>query len=225
MSAQSQFPHLPVNDIGFKINFRDFKKGDKFIFRKQLTVITGDNGTGKSSLINLIKSRFSSNDNNTSIDKDTADQILTTPRVNKRCFYIDFANDPIKNRTTLSESEDIMIQIGCVQASSGQASIMQLLAQLQNLSTDLLIIDEPERGLAEGRHYLIGHIIRDWVKKNKNVQIIVVTHSKILMNELSEIGELRVMPQFRITTTEHYFEQMTANGLKVLKAFRNSIEL
>ena len=50
-----------IKSITFKKDFRCFVKGDKFDFRSGINVLVGDQGSGKSTLIELIRSKLESN--------------------------------------------------------------------------------------------------------------------------------------------------------------------
>lgn len=214
---------LPVKSITMKADFRSFTKGKTFVFDNRVTVLAGDNGTGKSTLTDLIRSRLEAETSMKSIVKSTADQVVEEPRINKRCFYIDLANDSLKDRTDHSESTNLSLHIGCATSSTGQASMMQLVTQLAELKTDVLIIDEPERGLSDGRHHLISQIITEWIMKNPESQVIVITHSRIIMEAVEKFGEVRVMPFFKKMGTESYFKQIHEIGLKVADNYRNTV--
>lgn len=177
-----------LNRIEFKKDFRTFKKGDLISFYDRLTVIVGDNGTGKSTLIGAIRNLF---DNKWTMSHCSSfDNILTNEK-NKdiKIGYFDVSLDlhTINPEIDFSNFE---VYKKCRMSSSGEGSTLQMKEFLFiHADKSLIIIDEPERGLSLKRQKHISGLIKEHMSKNPEQQIIITTHSETLM-DLSLNGEL-----------------------------------
>lgn len=207
---------LPITEVKFKCDFRDFKKGDTYNFSDKVTIIAGDNGSGKSSLIGLVRSYFEK-DSLKGFSRSLANEVATYKGDNtKTMMMIDLANESLKSQHYI-EDDYATLHLSCMQHSSGQASMLELSSKLDQLDVDLLIFDEPERGLSLGRQHVVAYLISEWIKTNPTSQVIIVTHSNIIMNAIESLGKLYVMPTFRSMKAKDYQDKVETHGLNVVK--------
>lgn len=171
-----------LENITFKKDFRCFKANEIINFKNQITVITGDNGSGKSTLLSCIRQSFKTK---WSMSDDTsAKDVIVTNIENsdkQEIAYLCFSSDLLQNSSSFDD--DINLHMRVLNMSSGQGSLEQLIDKVEkSKDKPLLILDEPERGLSHKRVYLIFNYLMQHAKKNQDQQIIIVTHSPILMD-------------------------------------------
>lgn len=171
-----------LENIKFEKDFRCFKKGEAINFKNQITVITGDNGSGKSTLLSCIRQCFKTK---WSMSDDTSakDVVVTNIENSDKqdISYLCFSSDLLQN--SASFDDDIQLHMKVLNMSSGQGSLEQLVDKVEkSKDKKLLILDEPERGLSYKRVCLIFNYLIKHSEKNPNQQIIIVTHSPVLMD-------------------------------------------
>lgn len=174
-----------INKLTFKKDLRCYKAGEEIVFPSQTTVITGDNGSGKSTLLSSIRSCFKT-DWTQSDDPACKNAIeLDTPSPeNHEIAYLCLTSDLLK--TAASLDDDIALHLRLMKMSSGEGSLEQIINKIEsNKDKKLLILDEPERGLSEKRVKLLYLYILKHALENRQQQIIIVTHSEIMMRASS----------------------------------------
>lgn len=176
-----------LDEITFLKDFRCYKKNEKIKFNNQVTIISGDNGSGKSTLISCIRKQFKTKW--THSDDICAEEMISTGIENSKKIeiaYLCFSSDMLKNSSSFDD--DISLHIKVLNLSSGQGSLEQLVDKVEkNKEKQLLILDEPEKGLSIKRVFLILKYLKKHIIENPNQQIIIVTHSEILMNLSEEL--------------------------------------
>lgn len=170
-----------LKNIKFLKDFRCYKEGEEIDISAQLTVITGDNGSGKSTLLSCIRSSFKS-EWSTSEDGSAKGVIAvdTASPEDIDIVYLCFSGDMLKYAASFGS--DITLQVQTMHISSGEGALEQLIDKVENsVGKPLLILDEPEKGLSIKRVNLILRYLRKHAHDNPKQQMIVVTHSEILM--------------------------------------------
>lgn len=171
-----------LNSVTFLEDFRCYKKDEKIEFNDKLTVITGDNGSGKSTLISSIRSMFkikwSFSDDPQCYNK----VVLDCKNLEGKLTYLDLTQDLYKTSPEI-QTHDIDTYLSALHSSSGEGSFLQILKLIEKeaAGSDLLILDEPERGLSIKKQNIILKIIDHINKLHPNLQIILITHSDLLM--------------------------------------------
>ncbi|WP_181318332.1 AAA family ATPase [Photobacterium kishitanii] len=187
--------NLPLREVLFVKDFRGFRSGDRFQFKKQVTLLSGDNGAGKSTLISEIRTLFKSYG---SFHPSIHIKAKPNNKISGKCEYIDLAGGLLKSQSYFSDDSEL--QIHCLYKSFGESALMQLLSLLKNFDGAFLIIDEPERGMSSAKQFIIAKLLKKWVISHPDVQVLIVTHSFEIMDEFfnfdSEISELKVLPGF-----------------------------
>lgn len=178
-----------LDKIVFSKNIRTFKKGHTFNFKNNLTVISGENGLGKSTLIGAIRNIF---DNKWTMSHDNCleDILENKKNLDIKIGYIDLASDLYSVKPEIDYDKfDLMIK--CNSVSSGEGAILQFIDFLAtSLDFPLIIIDEPERGLSIRNQRRIAAIIKKHSMENPTQQIILTTHSEHIMSLGYEILSL-----------------------------------
>lgn len=172
--------------VNFIEEYRCYKAGYKIIFKNNFTVITGENGSGKSTLLACIralgKSKWSmSNDN------QAQGKIEKVMPEETEIAYLDLSSDLYKGSPEF-DFDNMSLYMQCVQSSSGEGAIYQLVNFLE-VHTDkkLIILDEPERGLSIRKQLAVASVIKDYVARNPEQQILITTHSPEFMALAPEI--------------------------------------
>lgn len=209
-----------VTHLEFNKDFRIFKAGQRFDFDPYLNVIIGDNGSGKSSLIGCIRELFPKTRwtvSEISIDKGV---LSNQPFEGEECQYIDLSSDLLREQHTHFDSKYSSLQIKCMDKSSGQAAFLQLGVQLEDHTSEVVIIDEPERGLSQAKQMVLAYLIKKNIESHPERQFFVITHSYELMQALETLRPLRLMPTFEETTTEKYQALSFVYGMSLIEKMK-----
>lgn len=187
---------LAVSKVTFDKEFRTICAGRTFKFDRQITVVSGDNGSGKSSLIEQVNNFFN-NPTNSVVS-------VVSELDNVKCSYVDLAGGLLKTLGWMDD-DNFSLQVNCLHKSHGQAAMTQMFSMLENFSGDLLIIDEPERGLSLSKVIVLGKHLKNWAAEHPDVQIIMISHSFDLMRclgcgESDSNARLVSMPSFAKTS-------------------------
>lgn len=177
------------NEIKFVEDYRKFKKDETIQFDDNLTIISGDNGSGKSTLIGCIRNMFDSSWSY-SYNMDNNDKIIFSNDFNcnnKKVFFLDSCKDVNVTGAGLDSEhktmEDMILSVKGIKQSSGESLIYQIVHLLNNAKdADLVIIDEPEKGLSIKIQLLLSNVISKFCLENINTQVIITTHSEIMLN-------------------------------------------
>ena len=187
-------------------DIRKFKKGDIIKFEKQLTLLAGDNGVGKSTILDAIRCKFKIQDISY-LKPDEIDKAFEFEMTdNVVCKYIDFHAEDKKYAGSFGD--DIMLQIAQGRQSSGESTLSLLLSkQLDKIENSLILLDEYGRGSSKRREILLVKILTNLL--NKNNQIIVITHNDYILknenyhSEKDNVG-LYYLEERKYTSFEYY---------------------
>lgn len=182
-----------ISELRFKEDFRIFKSGTSIPFRDPLTIIVGDNGAGKSSLVSLLRSRFVSEETLSMLPGDVSGvfELSPEPAAGTRLNYIDLAKDHFAVRPEMS-SANFDEHLRALHQSSGQGSFMQVVNLIQKSDAKVHILDEPERGLSPAKIIVLAEVLKELMAERPDHQFIIITHDSEVM-KLSE--EVLVLPQ------------------------------
>lgn len=161
-----------------------FKKGLNIEFKRDVNLIVGDNGTGKTQLFKIIKDKLNNKvhkfpiDCHIDFDKDT--EILIFDLVNGLIKDIIKPN-PLGNSKQFNE--DSLFKLNYVDKSHGE-NVKAILDFAQEFKSKTIMLDEPESGLSiKSQIELIGKI----KELSKHNQLFVITHSKFLIDAFEEV--------------------------------------
>ena len=204
-----------LNSITFLEDIRTIKKDTVIEFNSNITVISGDNGTGKSTIVQSLfrnlasdnKTTFGSNVNIPNDIREAKITVNTSKEYKKdNIIYLDAVEGLLKNLSYF-DNDNMTLQISCMGKSSGEGLLMQL-AELNNneeLNSSILILDEPERGLSIKQQITLAKYFKFLSKNNPNLQIIIVSHG---FGVLTAFDTMYSTNDFEYITTEDYITSM-----------------
>jgi predicted ATPase len=194
-----------LDKVVFNKDFRTYIKNDEINFVDQITVLSGDNGLGKSTLIGCIRNLFDTKwtmSHCSSFD----DVLLNKSQKDVKISYLDLSVDLFAVSPEIDFDNFELFQ-KCRQSSSGEGAIFQLADFIgTNNATPLLIIDEPEKGLSIMKQIKVANVIKKHALKNPQQQIIIATHSQYIMEITNSV--LSLNHKFKHIPIQEYMEYM-----------------
>jgi predicted ATPase len=175
--------------IQFGKDFRCYKKGDLIDFKAGINLLVGEQGCGKSSLfysiINWQESGIAAD-----FDPNSSYLFLDTESMNPR---LEESYKAHRNFKSWREDDKAKVEsaidrfaLGYNEQSHGQVMLPLLLAN-KDVKHKTLFFDEPEAGLSIRSQY---KVLEHFRKLSKNNQLIIATHSPILIQEVGEVLSL-----------------------------------
>lgn len=164
----------------------EFRKGVRDIFRegesidlKPLTVIVGDNGTGKSTFIGSVTGCLQS-------DRGDGKVVLRkSGRPLERWVVCDFEKDNVR---TMCDSDRIdgFCLFSRMSMSHGETVMRQIEGDFSGIKDYLVLFDEPDQCLSPRSAYRMYEVLRRMVDDN-GCQVIITCHSVPLMEMAGEV--------------------------------------
>lgn len=202
-------------------------------FRKPVTIFIGENGTGKSTLLEAIAHQcgfnpsggsrnhaYDSESNEAARALNESMRLGWLPRVTKGFFmraesFSEFA----KYVDELAKADPGLLEAYGGKSLQGQSHGESFLSLFQNrFGEGIYILDEPEAALSPSRQLTFLTILRD-MEKTGRAQILIATHSPILMSypdaELLQLDETGIHEIDDLASTSHF---------QITKDFLNSPE-
>lgn len=167
------------------------KAGVKLDFNKKVTIIVGDNGVGKSTLLECIRDHYGYVDDTYLRRQDMKKHIKIDTVPEKFNFtYIDFHGDDRKFAGSFGN--DISMQLQHMKASSGQVSIALLnnkFAKIDKVRDGVVILDEPCRGQSIKNKWNVVRLVNGLISDRFNCQVILTTHSDTILSAFKETAQ------------------------------------
>lgn len=187
-----------VESVKFLKDHRTFKKGETFELQN-LTLLVGDQGSGKSSLLDLLKG---------GCDRNTLDLELTElghKGVETFFFDTEKMNPRLKSPQDYANMDGTNKGIGYGNAlssqfqSHGQVMVAFTVNAIKKAENAVVFLDEPESGLSIRNQYKLSSEIHNAVNQRK-CQFIVATHCLPLIQSIKNV--LSLEPKKWMTTDE-----------------------
>ncbi len=166
-----------LKSLTFTKDWRCFKAGQTFEFRPGVNLIVGDQGCGKSSLLETIKDAGTKN-------KDKRAVVLT----DKGCTSLYFDFEKGNPRTLAYFGHDIMGQVNMMFASHGE-SVEAILKGLDAADDGLLaMLDEPDSALSI--RSCMKLVTRFKNLEQRGVQVIAAVHNPVVIQAFEQVYSL-----------------------------------
>lgn len=200
--------------------FTIFPKDFEVNFKGNLTVIVGDNGYGKSSLIKFLKppdvsklfsfdktkeelikeafQKYVDNSVNSLYFEGSPKYFVIEQNLHKNSF-IEEQKDKVKNSITGMN----VANLWDMQNDSNGENMIDFINSIKMIENGLIVLDEPETSLSIKSQYKIRKILEDLSKNN---QIIIITHSTIFMNLCEEVYDFETKqytPTYTYILSQH----------------------
>lgn len=168
--------------LRFKEAWRCFKEGDTIEFRPGVNLLVGDQGTGKSSVLQALGAAGGLKSH--SHQKDLAKKValICTPIA---CYGFDFEKD---NKRTLSYFDgDIRFQVASMFSSHGQTNLA-IVRGLERADKSLVMFDEPDTALSIRSITELASLFKKAAEKG--CQIVASVHHPFLIWAFPEVYSL-----------------------------------
>lgn len=181
---------------------------------KQVTLLFGGNGVGKSSLINyILKNKL-----NFELDKPTkiysyinSKQNFKEIHNNDHLSYEDMFNPGIFARKfdaeKLSEGQSIIYSI---------QDIFELCKQLEQKEDHLILLDEVDSGLSVDNVEYVAKKIKQIAKNNPNIQFIIAFNNYEFCRIFKDVFNMYTGEWIKIKDYNEYFDLIKANRKALL---------
>lgn len=174
-----------IKSITFKKDYRTYKAGEVVDLDAPMVVLCGTNGSGKSTVLDLLRETFGIEDDSymKHLDKNAVDVARADGKFDVR--YYDFHSGDRKYAGAFGD--DVMGQVASMHQSSGIGLLLQFNnTKIKEAKDSLIILDEPCRGLAPRVQMQMEMLLMTLVLKGN--QVIIATHSEWLMDQASFLG-------------------------------------
>jgi len=167
-----------IKSVTLQDEYHGLKKGLKIELREGVNLLVGDQGCGKTSLLELISGK----------DEDLKMELHELSQ-NNGIEFVHFDTEKMNPRTKgeLPFGGDMMSHIALQWSSHGEAMSAILMSKLDSFR-GIVLIDEPESGLSIRSQYKLAGSFKK--AAGRGCQLIVATHSIILMEAFAEVYSL-----------------------------------
>jgi len=198
---------LYIKSVEIISDVNPIKSGIKIDFKNNICIIVGDNGVGKSTLLECIRDNYGYVDDTYLRRRNMKTHIKIDDSVSKFNFtYIDFHGDDRKFSGAFGK--DSSLQIQQMKSSSGEVSISlfnKAFNNIEKVRNGVVILDEPCRGQSiKNKYSVIGLINR---LKALNCQVILTTHCETILSAFKDNAQYYDITNNRDTTYKEFMIQ------------------
>lgn len=171
--------NIYLKDLEILSDVNPLKAGLRIDFKAPICFLVGDNGVGKSTIMECLADKFDYNDDTYIKRSDMKKHIKITFDEGHEVKYVDFHSGDKKFASSLSDN--IGTKMTMMRASAGQCTLVLLnSANFKNVKDAVVILDEPCRGLSIKNQWAIASFIMN-MQTLKGCQMIVTSHSDIIL--------------------------------------------
>jgi len=173
-------------EVRFKKEYRCFSEGQTLSFRTGVNLLVGEQGSGKSSLIGIVRNladRFE-------MTRETARETVAVSA--QACAIHSFDFEKENTRTQSHFGDNIGFQVASMFASHGETTnaILDYLSKelTSGKEPSLILLDEPDMALSPRSAHLLARIFREMGEAGH--QIIASVHNPIVIASQEEVLSL-----------------------------------
>jgi predicted ATPase len=209
---------IPTKEKVTEKTFVIFPKGFNLDFKESITVIVGDNGCGKSSLLRKIylpkyESPLWSDKTEDEDKKEFVEKYLKGKSrdltfnkfpeifINGKEIHKNVFVENIKNSKPVLDPMSVLRMWNMQESSNGE-NTLDFLRSLENVQNSLIMLDEPETSLSIKSQRAIAKILINLAKTN---QLIIVTHAPVLMEVVENVYDFETK---KYVDTSDYINQL-----------------
>lgn len=172
-----------IRALTFTKDWRCFKAGDRFEFRPGINLLVGDQGCGKSSLLQAIHIGGCTGKDFGS-DKEMRErvQIEASP---VKMYKFDFERDNPRIQAGLGKNP--LFQLGSMWASHGETSRI-IIQNIDGLAECMILMDEPDMALSIRSCNMLVKTFRNVAERGS--QVIAAVHNETVMRQFKEVYSL-----------------------------------
>lgn len=160
-----------LHSLTFKKDYRCFKSGEYLPFQPGINLLVGDQGSGKSTVFQLIRN----------LGKN--EEIVTAKVDRIQMFSFDFEHDNPRIATVFNEKVNYGVQAAMLFSSHGQ-TVNALLKFIQEKKDCLVLLDEPDLSLSIRSCIKLMDVFRE--AASHGCQIIATVHNMATIKEMPD---------------------------------------
>ncbi len=211
--------------LTIKQDYRTLKAGRAVTFASPFVAVVGDNGAGKSSMLNLLRSKWPGHYMGRDRDHEKLCDVTGLEAYDLKLDYMT-ADDSVSGKSFSDMSYLLSgsgMGINAIRWSSGQAQKAQLNGLVNKMAGDnrekraLIVLDEPETSLSLRHEMEFAMFFAMLAGRRPGTMIIAATHSQTMMRAA---GKLYDVDRDEWTTSEAYIERIRKEAMAAISPAR-----
>jgi predicted ATPase len=181
------------------------KAGLRVDFLRGVCFLVGDNGVGKSTVLECVADAFGAKDDTYLKRRGMAGHV----KLGKSRRKFGFASLDLHagdRKFAGAFGSDIGLQMAQMKASAGQSTLLQLAgSKPREIAGSLVLMDEPCRGLSTRNQFVVSQMILQMAERGN--QLVVVTHSTLIMEALAGVAQFYDVSKGADVTYRDYIKE------------------